>query len=356
MASAQLQALQPSQSQAQAQPQLKVLKDTNPSQNAQRKFGAAQRMIATNDLDQNLWLKYRNLGIGASDAAAACGLSPFKSQLELWMEKTGRIEPAQPSDTEDSPLLWGSVLEPIVAEHYAKRTQSKVRRVNAILQHSKCQWMIANLDREVQGGEVSILECKTAGVHSAKHWANGVPEYIQLQVQHQLAVTGFEAADVAVLIGGQQLQIHRVRRDEELIANLIQLEQTFWQRVKSDTPPAADASASSDRALRQLYPQDNHELIDLSEDRPLNQAYERLLSLRGEIKALTKEEAAIKHQLQQAMGDASIARLKAGRVSWKRSKPATAFDHKAFQEEHPELFGDYQIPKMGTRRFLVQPD
>ena len=54
---------------------------------AQRKFGAAYRMIATNQLDKDLWLKYRGLGIGASDAAAAVGLNPFKSQLELWMEK-----------------------------------------------------------------------------------------------------------------------------------------------------------------------------------------------------------------------------------------------------------------------------
>lgn len=87
-----------------------------------RRHAQAMRIISTHQLDQDLWLKYRNQGIGSSDAATACGLNPFKSQLELWMEKTGRIIPEQPKMTEDSPLVWGTILEPIVAEHYAKRT------------------------------------------------------------------------------------------------------------------------------------------------------------------------------------------------------------------------------------------
>ena len=176
-----------------------------------RHHAYAVRMISTNQMDESLWLKYRNQGIGSSDAATVCGLNPFKSQLELWMEKTGRIQPEHIDMTEDSPLVWGTILEPIVADHYAKRTGRKVRRVNSILQHAEHPFMLANLDREIIGDkEVQSLECKTAGVYSAKHWENGVPEYIQLQVQHQLAVTGQNAADVAVLMGGQKLEIYRI--------------------------------------------------------------------------------------------------------------------------------------------------
>jgi predicted phage-related endonuclease len=49
---------------------------------------------------------------------------------------------------------------------------------------------------------------------AARLWRDGVPEYVQLQVMHQLAVTGKQAADVAVLIGGQELQVFRIERDE----------------------------------------------------------------------------------------------------------------------------------------------
>ena len=82
----------------------------------------------------------------------------------------------------------------------------------------------------------------------------GVPEYVQLQVMHQLAVTGKQTADVAVLICGQELQIHRIERDDGMIAKLVELERQFWNYVQTDTPPPADGSDSADVALRCLYP------------------------------------------------------------------------------------------------------
>ena len=167
----------------------------------------ALRLISTKELPREDWLAVRKQGIGSSDAGAAVGLNPYKSQLELWMEKTGRdttLPKADPHD-EESPMYWGNVLEPVVAWHYSKRTENKVRRINAVLQHPdpKLSWMLANIDREVIGADdVQILECKTAGINGARLWKEGVPEYVQLQVMHQLAVTGKQAADVAVLLGG----------------------------------------------------------------------------------------------------------------------------------------------------------
>ena len=51
---------------------------------------AALRLVDTRTLDRDQWLEVRKGGIGSSDAAAAVGLNPYKSQLELWLEKTGR--------------------------------------------------------------------------------------------------------------------------------------------------------------------------------------------------------------------------------------------------------------------------
>nr|WP_315232899.1 YqaJ viral recombinase family protein [uncultured Albidiferax sp.] len=170
----------------------------------------ALKLVKTQDLSRDQWLSVRKGGIGSSDAGSAVGLNPYKSQLELWMEKTGRdgnLPKTDPND-ETSPMYWGNLLEPIVAAHYTKRTGNKVRRINAVLQHPREPWMLANLDREVVGvPDVQILECKTAGINGARLWKEGVPEYIQLQVMHQLAVTGKQAADVAVLICGQELQV-----------------------------------------------------------------------------------------------------------------------------------------------------
>ncbi len=172
------------------------------------KKNATLRLVDTRTLDRQQWLSVRQGGIGSSDAAAAVGLCPYKSQLELWMEKTGRTPAENAPPGMDDARYWGTLLEPYVAVAYSQQTNRKVRKVNAVLQHPTCPYMLANIDREVVGcPDVQILECKTAGEWGSKLWRDGVPEYIQLQVQHQLAVTNQQAVDVAVLLCGQRLEI-----------------------------------------------------------------------------------------------------------------------------------------------------
>jgi predicted phage-related endonuclease len=74
-------------------------------------------------------------------------LNPYKSRLELWVEKTGQdAELEKPDPTDDtSPLYWGTLLESLVAAAYCKRSGNKVRPVNAVLQHPKHSWMLANM-------------------------------------------------------------------------------------------------------------------------------------------------------------------------------------------------------------------
>ena len=317
----------------------------------------ALRLVKTIDLPREDWLEVRKTGIGSSDAAASVGLNPYKSQLELWIEKTGRdgsLPKIDPKD-EESPIFWGSILEPLVAAFYTRRTDNRVRKINAVLQHPDPDkaWMLANIDREVIGAnDVQILECKTAGIQGSRLWKDGVPEYVQLQVHHQLAVTGKQAADVAVLIGGQHLEIHRIERDEGLIRNLIQLEREFWHYVETDTPPPADGSESADLALRCLYPQDAGNTIDFSQDRELSATFADLVVLRENIAEEEKLEAKLKQRLQQAMGNASGAVFETGAVSWKKAKDSVVLDLAALLQEQPDLMQRYPLFRTGSRRFL----
>ena len=190
----------------------------------------------------------------------------------------------------------------------------------------------------VGSSEVQILECKTAGIHGARLWKDGVPEYVQLQVMHQLAVTGHKAADVAVLIGGQELRIFRIDRDEALIARLIEMEHAFWHLVESNTPPAGDGSDSAEKALRCLYPNSVGEDVDMSEDPQLNATFEALLLAREQLDAAQKKEARLRQAIQIHMGEAGKATFACGgSVTWRRSKDGQAFDTAQFVKDHPEL-------------------
>ncbi|MEY4752208.1 MAG: hypothetical protein RIQ60_4422 [Pseudomonadota bacterium] len=319
---------------------------------------AAHRLVSTLDLTREEWLQIRRQGLGSSDAAAAVGLNPYCSPLELWLEKTGQDQHLPEDDPNDdrSPMFWGSFLEGLVATQYGRRTGRQVRRVNAVLQHPEQPWMLANLDREVLGcADVQILECKTAGLNGARLWKDGVPEYVQLQVMHQLAVTGKRAADVAVLICGQDLQIHRIERDEVMISQLIELEREFWGRVERREAPPTDGSDSCAQALKALYPRSQEQTIDLRHEPEHAATFSALLQVRAQLDEIQQRESQLKQQLQARLGAAARALFPNGTISWKSTQDRTELDVERLLQEQPDLLQRYARTRAGQRRFLVQP-
>ncbi len=323
------------------------------------RYGKAIRLASTLNLKRPDWLRIRGLGIGSSDAAVAIGLSPYKSPLSLWLEKTGRKEAEDLSEKEA--VIWGTVLEPVLANVYAERTGSKVRRVNAVLQSTEHPFMLANLDREVVGDHgagagVGVLEIKTAGYHSAPQWEEGIPIAYQCQVLHQLAVTGHAWADVAVLIGGQDFRIYRIERDDDKIADLIERERVFWDCVKHDQQLEPDGSADAGKALSWLYPKDNGLQVDLSEMSAANLLFADLLTARQCREEAEATETALKQQIQNLIGTASGARFAGGSVSWKKSRDGAVPDLERLEQEHPQLLAQYTRQLPGNRRFVVKTE
>ncbi len=320
-----------------------------------------KRLVNTKDLSREDWLQVRRQGIGSSDAAAACGIHPYLSMLELWMTKTGRMSSNIDESIEGySPMYWGNTLEPMVAKYYQEQTGNKVRRVNAVLQHPDFDkaFMLANLDYAITGNdEVQILECKTAGEHGAKLWRDGVPLYVTCQVQHQLAVTGKQAAHICVLLCGHEAKIYKVERDERLIESIMEHERLFWQYVETDTPPNPDHSESAARALKQLYPTAKpSSKVDLREDAGANKLFEQLLSYRASIEDIEQRYDHIKHQLQTLIADNEVAVFGKGVISWKRSKDSVGLDSKAVIKAYPELLKQFIKTKQGSRRFVILND
>ena len=317
------------------------------------RYYQAIRLASTTDLGREAWLKIRAQGIGSSDAAVAVGLSPYKSPLSLWLEKTNRMPAADLSEKEA--VIWGTVLEPVLAKVYAARTGRRVRRVNAVLQHPDHPFMLANLDREVVGkADCGILEIKTAGYHSAPQWEDGIPIAYQCQVLHQLAVTGHAWADVAVLIGGQDFRIYRIERDDDKIADLIERESQFWACVQDNQQPEPDGSDDAGKALLSLFPADNGQTLDLSESPEYNQLFAELLDLREQKEVTERKESEIKQRIQVALGTCTAALFQQGKVTWRKAKDRLVADVDKISQEHPELIQQYCKPVPGSRRFTIQ--
>jgi putative phage-type endonuclease len=262
------------------------------------------------------WLAARRDGIGSSDAAAIIGVSPWKSSFQLYCEKLGLADES-PEETEA--MRWGRLLESPIAEQYVLETGRRLASPGpyTIRVAPGRPWQLATLDRVITEAGARVtpapLEIKTAGAAQRNDWKDEPPLQYQVQVQHQLAVTGAPWASIVVLIGGQRLLWCDVERDERFIAVLLEQEEAFWRRVQRQEPPAPDASDRTRKFLAELYPRETAgkvielpaEILDW--DRQREHAIARLQEY-GRI----KDEADANIRL--ALGDAEAGTLPDGTI------------------------------------------
>ena len=133
------------------------------------------------------WLGFRTKGVGGSDVAAIMGISAYRSPVEVWMEKTGRKQPADLSDKEA--VEWGNRLESIIRNKFAEmHPEFIVSESGVTFVSRKRPWAHANLDGMVRdaNGDWGVLEIKTVGKNREGDWAEGVPDYYMTQVTHYL--------------------------------------------------------------------------------------------------------------------------------------------------------------------------
>ena len=226
----------------------------------------------------------RKKGIGASEAAIVMGLNKYISPYQLWLIKTGQAEPEDISDLPQ--VYWGNMHEDNIATHYAKLTNCEVKRVPETLYHKDYQFILCHLDREVVG-QRKILECKFA-MFARDEWGTSdsdiVPIHYIIQVQHQLAVTGYEEADLAVLIGGWDYRIYHFKRDEKIIEKIIEELSIFWKCVEDKVPPPL-----RDRTDVQLaYPFNNDKIIEAEPE--IVKAIEEFREVRAQSKQLDEKK------------------------------------------------------------------
>lgn len=260
-----------------------------------------------------VWLQERKTGIGASDAAAVFGLSPYKSPLALYFEKRGEVEMPV---VEREALYWGRILQSPIALRYRHETRREVEEPNpyAIQRHVTHPHMIATLDARAEAGlrgvkppadGMGVVEIKNAGFFKREDWRDEPPLAFQIQCQHQMFVTGAQWASVAALVGGQQFFWTDIPRHNGFIEVLVRQVGEFWSRVQTGTPPEADGTESTKQLLKQLYPKDNGEILTL----PAKWAEvdERLVAIKTEQKKLQAERDGLENTLKLAIGNATAA-------------------------------------------------
>ena len=374
-----------------------------------RKYLDANIIVNTKDMPKDEWLKKRKCGIGGSDASSILGFNPYKSSMAVYLDKIddeirfahvangSKGEPvaqncyanllgdskgktvAQDSDAHrDSGLKDKSVdqnsddkfdkdlkedyfiqddknsykmelsnkLKSFVANEFTLKTGKKVRNINGILRNDKYPFAIANIDRAVVG-EKAFLECKVTNSFNKKEWEKSVPIHYKIQMNHYMAVTGASHCYVAVLIGNEELVIHKIERDEDYIEEIMKLEEIFWNNcILGNELPMPDGSSDYSKTLDTLYKDSKCEELILFEAEKILERYDEVVKI---YKDFEKEKKAIEQYLKLQMKNYEIAYVGDRKITWKKQE-RNSIDTTRLKKEHPEIVAGYM--KTTTSRVL----
>lgn len=311
--------------------------------------------------ERKLWLEARKKGIGASEVAAILGLSPWSSPIQVWARKKGFAE--EPAD--NLRFKVGRKLEGPIAELYAERCKVQLEKPNpALLIHPDVP-LVGTPDRFVVNQDIGV-EIKTADVSQAHLWGEDgtdqIPQFYLTQVAAYLALTGWEAWDVAVLIGLSDFRVFRIVRDIEVQEYILESVKIWWDRfiVGGEEPPLDGSEETSEFLLRK-YPR-NAKPLDVANPEE-EVALIQLFRYLNEYNKAADDLEYAKNMVRQLIGDREGILGEVGKALWKNTKDSQIVDWKGLAEnllpgdpaQRKSLVEAFTSTRPGVRRFTSYP-
>jgi putative phage-type endonuclease len=282
--------------------------------------------------------------IGGSEAAAAAGIDPHRSRVGLWLEKTGRVE-----REETEVMYWGKLLERVIFDALRERGYDVQPPPHPEVADPERAWLVGHPDAYVIHNGLALLEVKTVGQWAKREWNGQPPLAYVAQCQHYLHLTGLDRALLAVLVGGQRLELAEIERNDRWIATLIELEQEFYERflLRDEPPPVRHDDA--DNLARMLPEHKPGRKVRLAPDALA--VLRELRSRTAQRDAVERQCEELRNQLKATIGDAETALDAQGEevIHW-RTVVSERVDVTRLRAERPEIAAEFVKP-IQSRRF-----
>jgi len=280
----------------------------------------------------------RSKFIGGSDVAAILGISPWKTPLQLWQDKTTPAMPENNDPARQRIFDRGHRMEPYVVDLLSAESGLKIARRNARYIDPEYAFLAAEIDAEAETGE--NIEIKTVSPFKAADWGelgtDSIPVYYTAQAQHGMMIKGAAVCVFGVLIGGDDFRVYRVERDDEVISAIRSAEVKFWrEHVETlQPPPPLDAED-----VARLFPRDMGTAVEATTEALI--AINELRVLNAEVGEIERRIDGCKESIKRAMGDAARLTLNGKDLATWKSQSAKRFDQRAFQAAHADLFEQF---------------
>lgn len=261
------------------------------------------------------WLAERRHYLGGTDMAAILGLHPYKTALEVWLEKTGRV-PADDDMLSKPAAYAGILLEPMLAQLY-ERINLVETMPGSLVRHPDYPFLGGNPDRMRPDG--IGVELKTYGSRMAHKWGeqgtDQIPTEYVVQCVQYLGLTG--APEWHVLGFNRddcEWREYVVRHDPDLWGMVVERGAKFWRdHIEADKEPPA--VAADDDVLRERFAQGKPGVV-IEADQFLDAVVAKAMKLGSQAREIYKERDGHIATLRQAMGEATELVSIHGTVKW----------------------------------------
>ena len=302
-------------------------------------------------------IKFKKGKIGASQVAAAIGLSPFQTQANLAMEILGRIPPTE----ENEAMRTGNIMEPAIAQLYMDREKVEIYPWKDTCVHPTFDWLIAHPDyfyTDDADIPICLVEIKNVGSRQRFRWEDGVPVYVVAQCVLQSLLTGINRVEVVAYFGGNDLEIYPLKITTKQQESLMTKVSLFWFDwiEKNMIPPVCDRDIE---LIKTLYPSaDNVEEMTATES--VMEDVKNYQEWKVNRNSIDQTIGTLEAKIRLMMGGSSTLKAPDGTrlFTWKQAKPSAKTDWKSVaqcfesQENYVSEIDKHTKVKEGSRRFL----
>lgn len=250
----------------------------------------------------------RATGFGASEGAAILEVSPWKTPIDVYLDKVaGRV-----SDETDL-TIFGQCVEPGIARFYERTHDLALRYPLPITRHARYPFILATPDAErspTHGVELKSMDWRIAKLIDERSLDEVKPDYV-VQCQQQMLVMGWDVVTLVALID-RKLRTWEVPRNEALISLIVEVGSEFWDRVeRRDPPPVNTSHPRAIETIKRLHGQ-IHEgaIIQLSAE--AGRAFEEYERLGAMVREAEEQRKALRAQYLLEIGDAYAGVLPGG--------------------------------------------
>jgi putative phage-type endonuclease len=302
--------------------------------------------------NESHWLGMRKQDVTSTESAALFGMSPYITHFELWHNKRAGTSGEFKVNER---MKWGTRLEAAIAHGIADEQGWEIKPLKDYYRDpdarigSSFDFVITNLP-----GGPAHLEIKNVDYLAFRDgWIENddgsieAPEHIEVQVQHQMAVSGFSRSFIGAFIAGNRGVVIERTRDEDVIAAIKAKVAEFWRTVDANEEPQPIMPADAEAVIRLNQYARPGKILDASGDANIAALAVAYKAAANAEKNAAEDKEVAKAQLFEAIGDAEKVLLEGYSIS------------AGLQSETPptlitaDMVGQTYGGRKGFRRLLV---